>query len=164
MIIDKKGKLFGKFNIIDIAILLIVAVAIAGVGYKYTKSKTVTPLAKTTDVLITFSESERIDYAVTAVKEGDIVRDRVSGVAVGRVEKIVTGPSQIVVYTSEGEPVSTTKPGYLYYEITVRGNGILTDTGVTIGGTEFYVNKQNEVRFGITNLYPRISSIQEIKE
>lgn len=164
MIIDKKGKLFGKLNIVDLAIILIVIVALVGVGYKYTQSQTVSPLTKTNDAIITFTESERVDYAVTAIKEGDLVRDRVSGVVLGNVEKIVTAPSVVVVYTSEGEPVSTTRPGYLYYDISVKCNGILTDTGITIGGTEFYVNKQNEVRFGISNLYPRISNIEGIKE
>ena len=35
MIIDKKGKLFGKINIIDLLLIIILVAAIGIFGYKY---------------------------------------------------------------------------------------------------------------------------------
>ena len=48
MIIDNKGRLFGKISIIDILIVVIIIVAVAGIGSKFVKSKLPALLLKQT--------------------------------------------------------------------------------------------------------------------
>jgi hypothetical protein len=164
MIIDDKGKLFGKINIIDLAVIVVVVVAIAGIGYKLTKSNTITPLTKTQTVLMVFEEDERPEFAIAPVKKGDVVNDKLSGITIGYVESVETGPSRTYYYNSEGQSVVSSKPGHVSYKITARCSGILTNTGITIGGTEFHINRQEQTRFGKTLLFPRITDIREIEE
>lgn len=164
MLIDNKGRLFGKVSIIDLVIILIVVAAVAGIGYKYAKSQIISPLSKTQNFIMTFQEDERPEFAVNAIKAGDIVKDKLSGVVIGKVTKVEIGPSKSYGNDSQGKWVQSPKPGYVSYFITVKGSGLLAPSGVTIGGTEFCINKQDTTKFGNSLLYPRITSIQETKE
>lgn len=164
MIIDDKVKLFGKINIIDLVVIIVVIAAIAGIGYKYAKSQTVTPLTKTQTVTIVFQEDERPEFAVKPIKAGDIVKDKISGVIIGTVESVETGPSRVYGFNSAGASVVSEKPGSVSYTITAKCSGIITGTGVSISGTEFYVNRQEQTRFGSTLLFPRITDIKASEE
>ena len=50
MLIDEKGRLFGKINIVDFLVVAVILLAIAGVGYKLISSSS-----------ILFKKSEKID-------------------------------------------------------------------------------------------------------
>ena len=102
MIIDSKGKLFGKVSIIDIIIIIVVIAAIAGVGYKLKQSNTITLTTKTDKVRLTFFSEESTEYAVKAVKVGDVVKDIDQGTTFGRVvEDIKTDKAMSFLEFSE---------------------------------------------------------------
>ena len=164
MIIDEKGKLFGKISIVDILIVAVLLAAIGGVYYKFGRSKTATPFTKSDTIEVSFYIEDIPDFVANSIKEGDLVKDRVNNVTIGKVTNVKVGPDIIFFPTSEGQVISSSKPGYASVQFTATGQGIYSDTGSSISGMEYYINKQFELRVGKVNIYPRISSIEKAKE
>lgn len=160
MIIDNKGKLFGKVSIIDILIVLIVVGAIAGVGYKFGKAKIVNPLTGAKDgIQIQFYSAEVLDYAAKSVKIGDPVVDVLQNVTVGKVKEVKIGKSASPASGSTGDWAAAPKPGYASLLVTVDTEGKYGNSGVTIGNGVFYVGQSFE-RFTIGNAAFNFNSIK----
>jgi hypothetical protein len=164
MIIDQKGKLFGKISIVDILIIVIIIAAASGVYYKFHQSGATGIMTKTDKVEVSFFMEDAPDYAVNAVKEGDLVKDRQQNVVIGKVTSVTPGPDIVFYADSEGIVHSTSKPGYASIAITVEAQATYSDTGFTINGSEYYINKQFETRVGLSNFYMRISDIKKLGE
>lgn len=139
MVIDSRGKLFGKISIIDIMIVVILMAAIAGVGYKFSKSGTIGSSAKADDLEIVFYAEEVPDYAAQAIKIGDIVKDGVQNSTFGRVKDIKIGDSVSWAQAENGEWFPSTKKGYVSIYITAEGKGIFEDSGVSIDSSDYFI-------------------------
>lgn len=163
MIIDEKGRLFGKFNILDIVVVLAILVVIAGVGYKFLKSNTPTPFRQADRIETSFFVEEVPDYAAAAIKAGDTVTDRVTGSAFGKVVSVDVQPSVSYAPDQEGHFVRTSKETYRSVRIVVQGEGIWSEKGVTFGNIDYYINKQQEYRFGNVAFFCRIQNMQVVK-
>lgn len=166
MIIDSKGKLFGKVSIIDIIVILVVIVAIVGVGYKMTQSNAITLTTKPDKVRLTFFSEESTEYAVKAVKVGDVVKDFEQGTTFGRlVEDIKTDKAMSFTEFTEyvdGEWVIGSKPGYCSYYMTVDGEGVINaEGGVNFGGVNYYVGRTIIIRVGNNVFTGRIYNIEK---
>jgi len=166
MIIDSKGKLFGKVSIIDIVIVLVVVAAIVGVGYKITQSNTITLTTKTDSIRLTFFSNESPEYAVKAVKEGDVVKDFEQGAVFGKVVGDIKADKALSYeeFTEyvDGEWIVGSRPGYCSYYMTVDGEGVINaDGGVNYGGANYYVGRTVIIRAGNNVFTGRIYSIEK---
>lgn len=164
MIIDSNGKLFGKISIVDVLIVAVLLAAIGGVYYKFGRSKTVTPFSKPDTIEVSFYVEDAYDFTANAIKEGDLVKDKVNNITIGKVTSVEVGTDIVFFPNSDGQVTASSKPGYNSIKFTVRGQGIYSDTGAFFGGNEYFVNKYFEMRVGKTGIYPRISSIEKVKE
>ncbi len=149
MIIDKKGKLFGKISIIDIIIVLVVVLAVAFVGYKFVKSGTTsTVFNKAQDVQMTFYVEEANDFTAKSINVGDNVVDFVQSTTIGKVTKVETAPSVAFSPTSDGKLVKASKEGYVSLKVTVEGKGTLGGNGLTISGNDYLIGQNYNVKLG----------------
>lgn len=164
MIIDNNGKLFGKISIVDILIVAVLLAAIGGVYYKFGRSKTVSPFSKPDTIEVSFYVEDIPAFVANSIKEGDLAKDRVNNITIGKITSAVVGPDIFFYPNSEGQAIASSKPGYASIQFTVRGQGVYSDTGSSISGMEYYVNKQFELRVGAVNTYPRVMSIKKVKE
>lgn len=162
MIVDNKGKLFGKISIVDALIVLVVIAAVAGVGYKYTRSKVATPLAKQDTLQVVLYSEEQPDFVVKAVKPGDVVIDSATGVTFGQVTDVKIGKAASVGINDSGEMVATSKPGYSSAYVTVEGKGIYTGSGAQYGAEKYYIGRLfYELRVGNVSLGTKIYDIKK---
>ena len=161
MIIDSKGKLFGKVSIIDILIVLIVLAAVAGVAYKFTKSKTASPFVKLDNLEIKFYQEEVPEYVAKAVKRGDLAVESEQNSVFGRVTDIKVDKSVSWSQTPIGEIIQSTKPGYSSVLITIEGKGIYGDSGVRIGNADYYIGRTTLLKVGNAIFYGRIYDIRK---
>lgn len=153
MIMDNKGKLFGKISIIDLLIIIIIIGAVAGVAYKYTKSKTASPFVKSDDVTIQFFAEEIPSFVADAIKTGTLVKDPVQNTIIGTVKDVKIDKAVSVGTNSNGQMVQTSRPGYSSALITAEVKAIYSDNGVSIGGSDYYIGKQfPELRVGNVNI------------
>ncbi len=149
MIIDNKGKLFGKISVIDIVIVLVVVLAVAFVGYKFVKSGTTnTVFNKAQDVKITFYVEETNDFAAASINVGDNVVDFIQSTTVGHVTKVEKAPSVAFSPSADGRLVKATKEGYASVKVTVEGKGILGSNGLTISGNDYLIGQNYNIKVG----------------
>ncbi len=161
MIIDSKGKLFGKISIIDILIIAVVLAAVAGVGYKFSKSKTLTPLNKQDVYEIMLYTDETYDYVPKQVKVGDIVKDRVQNSVLGTVKDIKTDKAISWNPDANGKQVKSSKEGYNSVVLTVEVKATDNINGITIGSSTYQVGKGVETMAGDCIMIMRIMKIEK---
>ncbi|MDP4179982.1 MAG: DUF4330 domain-containing protein [Bacillota bacterium] len=167
MILDSKGKLFGKISIVDILIVVIVLAAAGGVGYKLTRSKVgiYSTFAKSDKIEISFYADEVPDYAANAVSNGDIAKDFDRNVSFGKVTGKTTGNSVSWGVNEKGEQVASTKKGFNSVKVTVEGEGIYRDgkasSGVSFGSADFYIGRQITLLVGNSAFQCRIYDIKK---
>lgn len=163
MIIDNKGKLFGKISIIDILIVLIVVGAVAGLGYKLTRSKAGNPVfTKQDEIQVKFRHDDVPEFVVKAIKEGDPVRESVQNASFGKVSSIETGDAIVWLDTEDGRSVKVSREGYYSVEITMNAKGMMGSSGVTIDKASYYVGQTVTLYVGNAALYS--GKITDIKE
>ena len=163
MLMDKNGKLFGKVSIIDILVVVVILGMAAGVYYKFVKSDTPSVFNRPEKIRSVFYVDEAADFTQKDLVPGVMVREAVQSSVLGTVTAVKTAPSVSYGVNSQGEWKQSTKPGYISLEITLEGEGFYGASGVTFGGSAFYVGKYYEVRFGNVALYGRIKSIEKVE-
>ena len=165
MIIDNKGKLFGKISIIDILVVLILVGGVAGIGYKYAKAKVNSPFTKGDTIITQFYYDEISDYAANDIKVGDMVTDRATSSNFGKVTKVEVNPSNSYASDDKGKWVKSPKEGYNSVIVTVEGPGVYKDgtnaQGVGFGGIDYYVYKSVEVQIGNTTFWAKVYSLKK---
>lgn len=165
MLIDSKGKLFGKVSIVDILIVVMILGVIGGVGYKFKKSSTSTPFTKKDTVQVTFYQPEVNNYVEGSIKVGDIVKDKATGSVFGKVVSVKTDKAVSAGTNSDGQIVATSNPKMSSLTIVVEGEGIYKDgkseQGVSFDNTDFFVNNSIQLRAGNTEAWTFIKSLEK---
>lgn len=165
MILDKKGKLFGKISIVDVLVIVIIIAIACGLYYKFGRSGTVTPFTDTQKIQMSLYMESVNTYMIESIKVGDVVRDRVQNVVLGKVTDIQIGDDITYFINDKGMAVKGSREGYNSVTVVFEGEGIYKDTGVFFSGIEYYINKNGtEWRIGNTFCYAKISDIELVKE
>jgi hypothetical protein len=162
MIIDSKGKLFGKVSIIDILILVVLIVGIAGAAKFFQSKATLPMLDKTETYTVGLYWEESPEFAVNSVKSGDIARDLERGGVLGKVTDIQIDKAITFVETEDGRVVAGSKPGYVSYHITLEGTGSPDGFGgVVFNGADYQVGRQLIVKVGSAIFQGRIDRLEK---
>ncbi len=141
-----KGKLFGIFNILDIVILIIIALII-GVGiYAYGNYKD----NQEADMQTVEYEVEikSVDEKfISAIKNGDFIRESVKGNNLGRVAGTAYTPSTNVnADFINGKYVVAEMPGKLDLVLKLTADAKVTSRSVTVGGLEIRIGQKIYVK------------------
>ena len=158
MIIDEKGKLFGKINIIDLVIVLVVVAAVAILGYKF-----LAPKANESSASVAVAKyyiEEVTDFVVENVKIGDKCMDESKNVSLGTVTDIEIGDAVSYGTNDKGEFVQSSKPGHKSMIITTEVNATPFDHGMIVGASKYYVGHTFVFLAGKAKLYLRVYDIQ----
>lgn len=158
--IDKNGRLFGKLNIFDGLVILVVLAVLIGAVYKFSKTESSSPFNEGKMIEIQFVAEESPDFAVNSVKIGDVARDFKSGVTFGKVTSIKVGPPRTSGVDSKGNYVESAKPFFLSGVYTVEGIGSLNSTGgATFQNSEYLIGRTIELKLGNAIVYARVFNI-----
>ncbi|MGE4283446.1 MAG: DUF4330 domain-containing protein [Clostridia bacterium] len=161
MIIDNKGKIFGKINIIDLVIVLVIVGAAAGALYKFGKAN-VGPIVKQEDIIIKFFAEETPDYAAKAVKVGDSAADDNKNTVFGKViDEPLIDESLTYGVNAQGQYVQSPKPGMASVLVSVQGKGTIGETGAIIGGVSYGVGHTMVLRVGKSKLWVKVYDFAE---
>ena len=130
-IIDQKGRLFGKVNLLDLVVVLAV-VAVAGrFGYKAVTKEAAAPAGETKTIQVKFLLPSVTQPSVAFLRPGVDVYDSKSNAHMGKIVEATTKPS--IITGPEKEYESSTKVDLM---ITVEGTGRVTTNGSSLGGIE----------------------------
>lgn len=140
MIIDKNGKLFGKINLIDFAVILLIIVAMLGIGLRFF-SKAAMEVKETVKISYTAEvENVRI-YSIDALKKSSDVLNQ--GNIVGKITDITYDAYTTPEIDSEGKMVMAKNPDRYKAEIKIVVDGNVTDKG-------YFVGENSEISVGST--------------
>ena len=161
--IDKNGKLFGRINILDLSFLVILLAAALFVLYStgvFSPEKTAAPEEK---ILLTMFQEEVNEFTPQNVNIGDPVTEQFQNTSFGKLVDIeVSGPINWGA-DQEGRQVMTEREGYVSVRLVMEAPGKVGPSGITIGGSKYYVGQFYVVRVGKSAFYARIESAEQIK-
>ena len=134
MIIDKKGKLFGKVNIIDLCIVVFVILAVFVTVFKF--SATPGSTASQSNAVFEYSVkvSDVREFTAKQFEKGDNVYDDESGKYIGKIIDVKITDAKAIGLKSDGTHVESTKPERFDAVLTIETNGTINDTGYFADG------------------------------
>lgn len=164
MITDKKGKLFGRLNMIDFIALVVVFLLIAGVGYKYVftgvKSITNNPDLLQYTVSITDVRSYTADALVINDKLYDSKTDTYMGKIIGK--EVI--PYKDYITKTDGNVVLAEKPQRFEVLLTLEVPGVENAYGFLASGKRD-INRQSTMQLEsyIITVLSKVVDVKKIK-
>ncbi len=145
-LIDGKGRLFGKINIIDLLIVLLIIV-IAGGAYQVFLGGKSKQVIETSKVIYEFEITNiNMDF-IDAINPGDPIRDNVRGnelgTVVGKASRNATMLNEDII---NGKYVIADVPDMYDVIITIEGQANITPANIIIGGAEIKVGKKFSIK------------------
>lgn len=165
--IDKNGKLFGKVNIIDLLIILIVILALVFAGTKIlgrdSSNKITNAVGKSGTVRITFFCDDVKEFVPDALNIGDPVEQYQSEIALGKLVSFSSEPAySYQLDPATGEVVEVPEVNQIFMTIVVEATGNLNEWGFTAGDTTFVVGGGYFINIGQTRVAVTIQSFEAV--
>lgn len=158
--LDKNGKLFGKINLIDFIIVLVLIALVAFVALKVVHKDD--GQASLSQVRISFYGEETPDYVANALEKGAPILDSKENVTLGTIEDFKIDAPLGYDTNANGEVQQVVRQGYNSVSITATGSGVIGEHGVTIDGILYGVGHTLTIYAGKAKLYLKISAIEPI--
>lgn len=131
-----------NFNFLDIVILLIIIGGVAFGLRKYQQANLSTPIApKANNIEISYYIEEVPDYAAEAIQLGDPVKEEIQSANFGVVTDIEIDDSVSWARNDQGEFFQSQRDGYASLKLKMKANGTLSDNGVTIDKSVYYIGQ-----------------------
>ena len=159
-LIDEKGKIFGKFNVIDLCVVVIVLILAAGTYYKFGVMDKTSTAAAMEPVTYTVKINKIRDYVFNNVKEGDTLYDKTSGNAIGTITKIESQQAKDYVTVENGQVKQAPVENRVDVTFTVEAEAVVNDSGYFVNRT-YELLKGSKKKF-MTKYFECDGSVEEI--
>ena len=157
--IDKNGKLFGKVNLIDLLIVIVLVAVVGFLGWRFL-GQDASGVVNTQTVYLRFTDMEVPDYTAEKLEIGANVLDSTENNSMGTVTDIVLGEASSYEVNELGDTVTLHRPDCSRVDLTTTANAKLTDNGVIINGTRYAIGHTMVIYVGDCKLYAQVSDIQ----
>ena len=137
-VIDKRGRLFGWINIIDLFISIMLIALIGFGAYKVFKVNP-TVAVNTEKVTMVYFIQEVRDVTYNAIEEGEIAKDYDKNTVYGKIVKKEALPAKKMINTADGRMVEAEIPNRFDVKIYIEGDAVVSKTGVYMGNQEVRV-------------------------
>lgn len=135
-ILDDRGRLFGKVNIVDLLVLLVIIAVVVFAVVRMTGGS-----SKTVPVKVTYVVEAVRQATVDALQaKGDVTDE--GSTYLGEVKDVVVTPTLVEVPTADGELKAVESPVFRDVSIVVRGEGRVSGSTVRIGSVPMRVGKK----------------------
>jgi hypothetical protein len=164
MITDKKGKLFGRLNIIDFIALTVVFLLIAGVGYKYVFTG-VKSITDNPDLLqYTVSITDVRSYTADALEINDKIYDSKTDTYMGKIISKEVIPYKDYITKTDGNVVLAEKPQRFEVLLTLEVPGVENAYGFLASGKRD-INRQSTMQLEsyIITVLSKVVDVKKIK-
>lgn len=141
-LIDKKGRLFGKINIVDMIIVLAILLLAGGVYFVFFGGSDKQVL-ETSKVVYDFEITNVNKDFVDAITPGDPIRDSVRGNELGTVtNKTSRNATMLNEDLINGRYIIADVPDAYDVVITIEADANITPANIIVGGAEVKVGKK----------------------
>ncbi len=136
---NKKGLLFGKISIVDIAVIVVIILLAAGTVYKFKGLAKTNTNAAMVPVTYTVEVKKVRPYVFDNVKEGDILYDKISGNSIGTIVAVEGTPAKEATATFNGQTVLMDVENRVDVKFTVEAEAVKSSNGT------YHINRTYEV-------------------
>ena len=137
----KNGKLFGKINLFDATILLLIIILMIVGTMKFRTFNKAVDANSSGKIVYTFIINDVRDYTLKSFKSGDSVFDSVTDVYIGKITKIEAQNARVIKSLSNGKMIIAENPNKKDIVLTIETPGSATDSA-------YYANKSVELKVG----------------
>ncbi len=171
MIIDKKGKLFGKVSIIDIFVLLVIIIGIAGVFVTKTKLDNEKLFSDDSKMLIqTSAAKDKLEIKLKVKEVRDVTRDSIivgddvylvaNDKVLGTVSRVESEPAVRDVVSDDGTVFAAVVPDRFDVTIVVDADGKKKDEGYyTDSNIHLLYGREMEIKTSTIQTTPKVDQI-----
>lgn len=166
-ILDSKGRLFGKVNLLDVGAVLIVFVILAGIFLFPGPSGTLASANSNVEVDVVVLGLKSSKGPQAFIKEGDkanfIIRNQPAGEV--KIKKVIPLPRTALAPQADGTLKAVTDPRpeekfSVNLVVTLEGKGQMTANGPVFGGTNIKIGSPVELDGGLYNFKPSVIDIR----
>jgi hypothetical protein len=136
-VLDDRGRIFGKVNIVDLLVLVVIAAIVVFAGVRLSGGATV----QTVPVKVTFVDSWVENTLVGGMQTKGTLRDA-GGNVIGQVESIEVAASIQELLTNDGQYKTFASPSKSNVAFVVKANGTVSDSTVHIGSLAVRVGEE----------------------
>ncbi len=155
--LDEKGRLFGKINIVDLLIVVIIIAAIAFIGLKYVLPAREDAQSGQPVTMVLYAESSK-KYVVENLTAGVPVCDNGDKAVLGTLESW-SSDKYVERYTKDGMLFESAPEDTCIVELVVKGTGTKGDFGVTIDGSLYGIGHTMVVYCGDSKFFVSVKDI-----
>jgi len=145
MIIDKKGKLFGKINIIDLLVILVI-IFFAFNAFSTTNEIENQEITESENALMTLEFEEVHSNFLNVVEIGDLVRDSVRGFVLGEIVEVHSESYKEMVTTTDGKVEYKEIPGKYNIQVILEIQGVFDGNGVLVESKRYYIGSETRIK------------------
>lgn len=146
-----------KFNWVDIVIIGITA-GLIFVGYKYIAKPTKSPM-DTVPVEVTYRVQGVLIETANGIKVGDVFKDKDTNQVIGEVVDKEIIEAYDFVNTGDGRIVKSKKPNKYDVYLTIRGDAIVTDDYIRMGGRDMRIEGTVYLKNNISSVESKVMDI-----
>lgn len=129
--IDKQGRLFGRINIFDLVVILVLVVIVGRVLYiKLNVPEIVAPPQD--NVVIEF-RAEVLNPVAEFVEVGQRITDKRTGIYLGEVKEIEITPLPVAVAGANGQVIWADSPRHVEIRMVLSNQGTVTENVYQLG-------------------------------
>lgn len=158
------GKIFGRFNIIDIfVVILVVAIIVFGASKLFSKSSEVS-VKQTKQISYVVYFDDAADFIPDAIEVGAPVIEGSTESAMGTVTDVTLSTSEKLVYDiTKGDVVQVPLDGQAAFYVTIEANATVTENGFLLSSVRYGIGQSLTVYMGNTKCSGRVYSFEVIE-
>ncbi len=156
MLIDKNGRLFGKFGLIDLAVVFVLLVVGAFIFKRFVIDGA---LKQGEEIVVQYYTEDVLDFVADVINLGDKIEDEGKNLDLGVVTDIVKNPGFYYVADDQGVMHKAEREGITNLILTGVVKGQMFANGFMIDGNKYGVGHGMTIRAGKAKIYLRISGI-----
>ena len=162
--IDKNGRLFGKINIIDLLIILVLIAALIFVGMKLLSRDSGGDASVGSEVMISFygNQAELGFDKDGLFYKGAPAYEDVTNASLGSLTEWSVEPAYEYQLNDEGEQVKVEIANTNFVNVTLKATGTVADDGLHVGSCLYCVGAHYTIHVGTTKIYAECSDITPI--
>lgn len=145
MIIDKKGKLFGKINIIDLVVVVVI-LFFAYNAFSTTNEIESEEFMQSEEAYMTLELEEVHSNFLNVVEVGDVVKDSVRGFVLGEIIEVESESYKEMVTTTDGKVEYKSIPGLYNIQVVLDIQGIFDGNGVLVQSKRYYIGSETRIK------------------
>lgn len=161
---DKNGNIKGKFNVIDILVIVLLVVVVAGIAVRYGSSVTTAVKSSEEFEYVVKVESVR-DFTIDALEKKGKVTDKNSTLDLGEIVDVKVEPTEYQSTTADGRIIFAQQPDRYTAYVTIKTQGKESDNSyITADSNELSVGRTTEIFSKYVHTSGMIMSVNKISD